>query len=334
MSGILTGYVINLDKNKDRWEDINIDFKETGFNLKRWLGTDGETIPDNIVDKKCTTSCKYMCTAGMIGIWDSHYRLWNYIVENKETNVLILHDNVVPVNNFKTKFIEYLKDLPKDWDLIFLGCYGSCKKDSNLSYLLETVHDRENQTKTKHLFRPSFPLGFYGYLLSYNGAKKLLKYQSLKQINTHIDYQFAKEVCQDKNFKLFAVDPPLILTDVIGNSNKVVANSLFSFVTDHIYIMDDITLTKFLNYHILDYRPNSIMINNFTILLAVLAFLVSYLCDDRKIKIFSFVVLGYLCTEVAFTKTCQRKSGAIALQLFLTVFMLALGYRLKRYRQH
>src|SRR5947208_587183 len=117
---ITKAYVINLPHRTDRWSQIQSSFKNTNIQLIQWPATNGKQLTEESINSQTTQFCQNFCSTGMIGCYLSHYKLWQHIVSNNETNVLILEDDAKPIPNFQTKFKEVTQELPPDYDLFYL----------------------------------------------------------------------------------------------------------------------------------------------------------------------------------------------------------------------
>ena len=193
ISAIEHVFVINLPQRTDRWEQVRKSFAHTGLQLNRWDATDGKTLSPEYVKKVTSTFCNYFCSNSMIGIWLSHYRLWKHIAEQKLTNVLIMEDDAKPVDNFNEQFNKYWRDMPPNWDIVFLGCFQCDGSTSGKG---------DNINGNPHLFIPDFPAGMHGYMLSNVGAQKLV--HELRDVEYHIDIFLSTprfSITQKKTFK-------------------------------------------------------------------------------------------------------------------------------------
>jgi len=105
--------------NKNKWEDIKYDFSDTNINLIKW------NIPKS-ASKKYNT----FCSRDTINRWIAHRSLWQKIYKSKEKYAIILEDDAVPISNFEQKLNTLLSEAPNDWDLLYIGCTGSCDVNS------------------------------------------------------------------------------------------------------------------------------------------------------------------------------------------------------------
>jgi len=113
-------FYINLDTASERREK----FSETGF--KRWRATTKEEVPD-FVEKKMMSMYNFGRTRHLArcACFFSHTKLWEYIVEKKLDDVLILEDDAVLM---RTPPSEYPRD-----SIVYLGGFIHNRKMMNNS---------------------------------------------------------------------------------------------------------------------------------------------------------------------------------------------------------
>jgi GR25 family glycosyltransferase involved in LPS biosynthesis len=118
-------YVINLDRRKDRLELLKIPFE-----WEKFSAFDGG---------------KSNRMGAIRGCLKSHQTLLKLIQGLKLEEAIIFEDDVVLCENFEVKFNNILKNLPEDWDLLFLGGWnkGNIIKYAeglNIAELVYTTH--------------------------------------------------------------------------------------------------------------------------------------------------------------------------------------------------
>lgn len=290
------------------------DFQGTGLTLNRWEGTDGKRIPDNRVEDITTGTCNLLCSSNTIGKWLSHYKLWEHIVKNEEDRALILEDNVYPVQDFKNKVVKFWDNIPVEWDIIFLGCCGTCIVDSLDETFYRIGYGRENSKIDKYIIKPGYPKGFYAYVISYDGAKKLLEHPEFKKINDNIDINFAKNIIDDSSFNIFAFVPQLI----------------YKYDTKENFQPHRL-MNPFDNTKILHYRPLGIDFTLFTIFLLASSFLVGLYGNKRLKNNFLILSISILVFEVAYTETNSKKIKTILVELLLLFASFKIGERSRGY---
>jgi len=113
-------FVINLDRRKDRLNELKIPFE-----WERFTAFDASK----------------MNQPGYVGCLLSHRTLLEKIKDLKLESAMIFEDDVELCEDFENKFNVILKQLPEDWDLLYLGGWnqGTIKKYSEGLNVAENV---------------------------------------------------------------------------------------------------------------------------------------------------------------------------------------------------
>jgi len=131
-------YCINLDRRKDRWESSCVQFKKNNIKVKRFPAVDGNELREELFGKAITRKDgadeyglkKQFVTAagrwdrpswGMAGLNLTHQNLIKEAKEKKIESIIIFEDDVSFIDNFESKFFDLSQNIPKDWDMIYLG---------------------------------------------------------------------------------------------------------------------------------------------------------------------------------------------------------------------
>ena len=200
----IPSYVINLNKQPQKWEKCRMDLINNGFEMfERFQGIDGETLEWGQELQKYFVlhedSYKYIPhknNAGIFGCGMSHVRLWEKLAECEEEKVwMIMEDDVVPNKDFEknwTKVYNSIKD-DKSWDICYLGYtfFGekilpTDKKIHDNVYQLVKSDKRQNCG------------GTFCYVITTTGAKKLLDLVRTYKIHRAIDWfiiDFYDKIC-------------------------------------------------------------------------------------------------------------------------------------------
>lgn len=101
-------YCINLDKATDRWENCKKQFNLYDINVNRFSAIEVENEKNGLLK-------------GEIGCMRSHYDVIKKSAERGLKNVFIFEDDAVLVDNFNEMFDDKIKQVPSDWDFIYLG---------------------------------------------------------------------------------------------------------------------------------------------------------------------------------------------------------------------
>jgi collagen beta-1,O-galactosyltransferase len=166
--------IINLEKNKERKKTMECKIKKTCLTNYIFMDAvygktelhkyDFEVIPDYIDPYKSTP-----IYIGIIGCTLSHYLVWKYIVENNIEKLLILEDDCVFLDNFDN-MLKYILELDLYYDMFYLNRI-KLNETYNLGYEIE-MSDK--------IIIPKYSYNASSYILTFNGAKKLLDANLLK----------------------------------------------------------------------------------------------------------------------------------------------------------
>lgn len=330
-------FVINLKNRTDRWKIIQNDFKNTNFKLQRWDATYGKNLSEKEIINTTSNFCNNFCSYGMIGCWLSHYKLWKYIVKNNLNNVLILEDDAKPTKNFMVKLNKIMAIIPKNYDLVYWGCTGSC--DDIFDVTIDLILNRKNKNaiingkKIDELMIPSMPLGTHAYLISNSGARKLLSYDELKKVRYHIDQGLSMYVYNnDKDFNMYAVRDPLIMqssTNDISSSDLLVnEHPILNYFLSKIRVSGNYSLDYVMSVQILHIRKFNINVTSFTIFFSLISFLIGMFgsIDMMRNYMYSMILLNVM--EVLIRK--KTNYSTVSFEILMIIVFLYLGSRLNK----
>ena len=207
-------YVINLDKDINRLNLISTQLKKAQIDFTRFpaingskldvnkLIKDGKVVMENGSFFNHNTEGRNSLN-GSIGCALSHINLWKHIENknknennNENENILILEDDCIIPETFIQDFNTRIKEVPKNWDIIFCG--GSrlhIKKVPNTKYI-----------GTPIMKNGWFNCGLFAYIINKKSIPKLLKI--CNPIRTYIDIQLNSHYGNDLNVYYF--NPMLI----------------------------------------------------------------------------------------------------------------------------
>lgn len=327
-------YVINLEKRTDRWYNINKSFENINMQLTRWDAVYGKEMKEKEIEKNTTRTCYYFCSPSMIGCWLSHCRLWKHIVKNREDKVLILEDDSYPVKNFNNKVDKYFKQVPGNWDILFLGSFGSCDNsvfEKNFFYLYGGHKNRPvyiDGKKQPNIIRPGFPLGLHAYMLSYKGAKKLIETKLFDKANYHIDHELATKIVNDKKFNVYAFTPPLINQQMESaySDNQLTTHPMFSKLASNLYISDQHTLDAFSATIVFELRKFRFTFSVMNLSLILLSFIIG-MTGNNISNYYLLLIFFYYLLEI---KQVDKKNRRDIMVEMTFVFLFAfIGNQLK-----
>jgi GR25 family glycosyltransferase involved in LPS biosynthesis len=193
--------LISLKDKQDRRDSLNGHLKSIGqslkfVNLEAVLGKSLEpSVQSKMSDSTAAKKEGRKDHIGRMGCFMSHLNALRHARDNQYPYVLICEDDVrfMP-DKVHSKYVEKgLKELPKDWEICFLGYYEADKKN---------VRNFSDQ-----LVQPSLPYDNHAYLVSANAYDKIIATfeKELEKTNHEMracDVLIAEEVAKDR--KTFA----------------------------------------------------------------------------------------------------------------------------------
>jgi GR25 family glycosyltransferase involved in LPS biosynthesis len=210
-------YYINLDKDTHRKQSIINEIRKVNiYNnipVKRvsgiLYGTDG--CPDNM--KKYLSIFTPVLSKSSVGCGLSHIKTWENVVKNNHRHALILEDDAIINENITENINKWINEVPKDFDIIFLGCSIGCESNKKYSgfYSIVRMLNLNNMVKVKkiseNVFIPSLPLDLHGYIISNKCARKFLDIFESYKLRSHIDMQLLNHY---KDFNVYAFNKKLV----------------------------------------------------------------------------------------------------------------------------
>lgn len=209
-------FCLTLKDTQKRREHAEKHFKQFGLDVEFFDGINGDkfglktTIPykDDNPDGP-----DYFIKQGRIGCLLSHYMLWQTLWHLPYEEILILEDDAFLCKNFQQKFLEFKKDLPDDWQYVFVG---HCCLPPN-EYQIKVT---DNIITTTHP-----PMCTHAYMIKKSSIPVLL--DTNHQAWAAVDIQIQKKTL--KILKHYVFMPPLIeqvsllkqrnLNDMIDENN-------------------------------------------------------------------------------------------------------------------
>ena len=194
-------YVINLDRTLERHLPLKAQLDRLGLPFTRWSATDGyevrvtdaaghvftgrdvkegraKFIPGDlyaIEDKGKSLSCQPydVMSAGEVGCVLSHQRIWQHMVDEQIPWAIIFEDDIgLQVDHFHHELEEILTHLPAQWDLIYLS-HPLDDPKKTLSTIVGNPTLKKIEADRRDVGRT------HAYMLSQEGAQKLLAYHSV-----------------------------------------------------------------------------------------------------------------------------------------------------------
>lgn len=141
-------YVINLKRRPDRLEHIEKEFKKIDASYRLIDAVDGNLVQ---VNPKVGNGWNHI---GVTGCAYSHKKVYTDALQNKYKKILVVEDDNVFSADFNKIFIEFVKQVPEDWDMLYFGGNHQVKNKSiniNVEKISHTYTTNCYGINTKHL---------------------------------------------------------------------------------------------------------------------------------------------------------------------------------------
>lgn len=257
---------INLNRRKDRNEHIKKLIKKHNLDnvAERFEAIDGRKLDLNNLDRKIISQKAIndaienkqlytTMTVGGIGCALSHYNVYKKIVNEKIQRCLILEDDIEIIDDFNSK-CEMLDNILKttgesNFDIFLLGYHNSSLPKAE-------IYKNYDLVKFTNLY------GLFGYIVSYEGAVKLL--ENIFPLDMQIDSEISNN--SDKiniigllpSDKLILSEPSSIYTkfgtdiQVYNGVNEIQENNIWMYL----FYLSCIILIMYILYMVYKFSIN------------------------------------------------------------------------------
>lgn len=238
-------FVINLDKSPERLAAMRKQFDENRIEFERFPAVYGKELPLSEKQEVYRYDPRYLkavLSDGEIGNYYSHYKVLKEIEDRNYKVAAVIEDDIVlHKNRFSRRLKSLLAHAPANWDLIYLGCHANegtpASKDHmrwgarvtrldscSPSRLPKVAGGRMIKLDNKCL------AGNYGYLVSAQGARKLVK--NLLPMSMPTDYAWKDLFVGGEfgEFNAYCANPELVsanytLESTIDENGRLRQNS-------------------------------------------------------------------------------------------------------------
>lgn len=206
-------YVINLDKDVDRLKAVKQQVQQFRTPVIRIPAIDASTMDEQTLESFSSKLCSVFCTKEIIACAASHITAWKQFLQSPYGVALFCEDDVEFEPNITSRLPSLLKQVPSDFDLVWIGC-NDCQYDENdytwsanfIHSLLSLTTDttKNNTIISENVYIPKIALGAHCYMLSRKGAEKLLQRVSVTYF--HLDTMLTNQI---QEMKMYALHPKL-----------------------------------------------------------------------------------------------------------------------------
>ena len=183
----LKTFVINLDRRPDRWAAFlnNVNKNLNFLNYEKFSAVDGKILQNSHQLQRIFDGNDYNMMVGAVGCALSHFKLYTKLIYDELNEYyLILEEDITLCDNFETNFrkmFDKLKSNFINFDIVFIGHHNKIinnnknPQDINIE-LWDTYMSLNNSLG-----------GTFGYIISKNGAIKLLDFINKNKMINCID---------------------------------------------------------------------------------------------------------------------------------------------------
>ena len=227
-------YVINLEKRPDRKENVKNIFDKIGWSEEGYSfykAVDGKNLDLNLEIKNLFKGNDFGNRKCVIGCALSHYNIWIELLNDKKNDYYVifeddfsLSENFSEIFNFTKKWLE-----SGDVSCMIPGdvSHQSPSENVDMLFLGYHTHNKINNTNSTSYVITNYDNdlyigGFFSYIITKNGAKKILKYIEENGIKHGIDYLI--KINSDLN--VCEVKPHIVLSDWVRSVNDVIDSNI------------------------------------------------------------------------------------------------------------
>jgi GR25 family glycosyltransferase involved in LPS biosynthesis len=306
-----------MDKDKDRLESVTKECENLNIKFERFPGININNLSKNILDKYIPKEIQKYGPNGMIGCGLSHLFVWKDAINKNYKNILVLEDDVFFTDDFNEYFLNVIKEVPEDYDILYLGYKDKiCNPPKDCSF--------------NYVYKPYFPLNLHAYIVSNKGLKKLVNL--INKIDYHIDWLINRNI--DK-LNIYASKKKIVNQKYknSNNSNLKKFPKIINSYLDNIYDCHNTPQSYEFNFQLYKYKkyiitPITYIIFNLGIFANIhynilLLCLLYFTYDYDKFHLIIFL-LGYILGSIFkhIIKNCKINQYIILFTLLLFVLFL------------
>ncbi|XP_036389521.1 procollagen galactosyltransferase 1-like [Megalops cyprinoides] len=242
-------FMINLQRRTDRRERMLRTLHQQGITCKIVNAVDGRAlnvsqIHDMGIHMLPGYSDPYHgrpLTKGELGCFLSHYNIWNEIVERGLKVSLVIEDDLRFEVFFKRRLQNLMYEVESqglDWDLIYVG-----------RKRMQVDHPEKSVPNIHNLVEADYSYWTLGYMISLQGAQKLLRAEPLKKmlpVDEFLPVMYNKHPVSDymeqfetRDLKAFSAEPLLVYPTHYTGDPGYVSDTETSTVWDNEEVRTD-----------------------------------------------------------------------------------------------
>lgn len=176
-------YIINLDEDIDQLQRLEAAFRPyPSIRCERVPAMPGSRLPD-VVARLLTRNEWSTHNKGTLGVFCSHISCWQRIVDSAEDFGIILEDDAELLNADIFSQIQ----IPQDAEIIFCNDRSNYLASSDDNKTPKSIDFGHIDPVLDYAAKHGRAIGGDGYILTKNGARKLISFIELDGMFTHVD---------------------------------------------------------------------------------------------------------------------------------------------------
>ena len=248
-------FVINLKHRTDRKEHVLNEFKKVGLDITEHIqffdAIYGKELNLNLEIVNLFNGNDFGNRKGVIGCALSHYELWLNLLKEKETDYYVIFEDDIQLNNNFINGWNFIKTYinPNEHDVLYMGYHKAVGYDY---YNIDQNNQYDANFIFQHINRQIYVGGFFSYIITKNGALKMLKFIENKGIIHGIDYLMNI----NNNLNIQEIIPNIVISDWVKYQNDSVDSDIqkdnIGFNFDNIIDYNGYKIVKNINFEMTD----------------------------------------------------------------------------------
>ncbi|XP_068605952.1 procollagen galactosyltransferase 1, partial [Brachionichthys hirsutus] len=236
-------FMINLQRRGDRRERMSRALYEQDIAYKVVVAVDGNamnisevhTMGIHMLPSYSDPYHGRPLSKGELGCFLSHYNIWKEIAERRLHTSLVIEDDLRFEIFFKRRLMNLMREVEDeglDWDLIYIG-----------RKRMQVDHPEKAVPNIHNLVEADYSYWTLGYMMSLEGAEKLLKAEPLKKVlpvdeflpimyNKHPVSDYMDEF-ETRDLKAFSAEPLLVYPTHYTGDQGYISDTETSTVWDN-----------------------------------------------------------------------------------------------------
>ena len=174
-------FVITLRRDQDRVNNVAKNVISALPECEIFSAIDGQSL--NISEACAEYSIpqeffKKPGAKGNLGCALSHFHLLKMVVERKYEKVIIFEDDIKVPEDFRNKLSLVLDEVPDNFDFLYLWVHPKYRHQDDSNFLVPGK---------SYVRKYSYTYGTSAYLVTFEGAKKIVKYFS-RSVYDYVDF--------------------------------------------------------------------------------------------------------------------------------------------------